>query len=339
MSSEPEAHAVKSLVDGRTFDACYYERYAGGPYRRSPEWLTFFAGIADRIAADIRPGRVLDAGCALGLLVEALRTKNIDAFGIDASAFAIAQVYEPIKSFCRQASVTDPLCEQYDLIVCLEVLEHMTAAEGETAIANFCAHTGDILFSSSPVHFGEATHVNTQPPEYWAAQFARHGFYRDVDFDASFVAPWAARFRRRTDPPHRIVADYERAFSRVVVERNELRIVAVATQAEISRLTEALKQAETARAEVAQALEQAETARAEVAQALEQAETARAEVAQALEQAETARAEVTQALEQAETARAELAQARATIDLMKRSWFWRARRPWEWLGRMLGRHQ
>lgn len=28
-----------------------------------------------------------------------------------------------------------------------------------------------------------ASHINVQPPEYWAQLFARQGFFRDVDFD------------------------------------------------------------------------------------------------------------------------------------------------------------
>ena len=244
MVNAADAHGVDPRVDSRLYDRCYFETYGGRPYRRNTEWLTFFAGVADRIVADIRPRRVLDAGCALGLLVEALRTRGVDAVGIDFSAFAIEHVYEPVKPFCRQASVTDPLREQYDLVVCSEVLEHVTGADAETAIANFCAHSDDILFSSSPLHFAEATHVNVQPPGYWAAQFARHGFYRDIDFDASFMAPWAARFRRRTDPPHRIIADYERGLFQAVLERNELRVLAMGTQAEISRVTQARDDAE-----------------------------------------------------------------------------------------------
>ena len=300
MVNEADAHGVDPLIDSRIYDACYYQRYGGRPYRRNTEWLTFFADIADRIVADIRPSRVLDAGCALGLLVEALRTRGVDAFGIDFSVFAIDHVYEPVKPFCWQGSVTDPLREQYDLVVCFEVLEHLTAADAETAIANFCAHSDDILFSSSPFHFAEATHVNMQPPGYWAAQFARHECYRDIDFDASFVAPWAVRFRRRTDPPHRIVADYERGFFQVVIERNDLRVLAVGTQAEISRITRARDEAE----------------------ARERATRAEVETRD--------RAELDALTHQ-------LTRARATIALMERSWFWQARRPWEWISRQMGR--
>jgi SAM-dependent methyltransferase len=320
MANEPDARFGGRLVDSRAFDACYYARSCGRPYERSDEWLAFFGGIADRIAADIRPRRVLDAGCALGLLVETLRARDIDAFGIDVSAFAIEHVYEPVKKFCRQGSVTEPLGEQYDLIVCIEVLEHMSAAEAEMAIANFCAHSHDILFSSSPFDFREETHTNVQPPEYWAGHFARHGFYRDLDFDASFITAWAVRFRRRTDPPHRLVADYERAFSQVVIERNELRAQALATQAEISRITRVHDEAQQRDRPSIQRLHEAE-----------------ANLADAHAQLADAHAQLADAHAHLADAGAQLAHARTTIDSMERSWFWRARRPWAWISGKMGR--
>ena len=80
-----------------------------------------------------------------------------------------------------------------------------------------------MLFSSSPDDFAEATHFNVQPPEYWAELFAQHGFYRDVDFDASFVTPYAARFCRRADPVPRLTRDYERKYWQLQRENVQLR--------------------------------------------------------------------------------------------------------------------
>jgi hypothetical protein len=110
----------------------------------------------------------------------------------------------------------------------------MPQAEAERAIDNMCAHAPDVLFSSSPFDLKELTHVNVQPPEYWAEQFARHGFYRDVDFDASFITPWAVRFRKRAEPVHRIVREYERRFAALAIERNEIRKHALALQTELA---------------------------------------------------------------------------------------------------------
>jgi len=220
------------MTQGSAFDAWYYQHCCGRPYARDEQWLRFFAGIADRIAADIptsaeatvgRGLKVLDAGCAMGLLVEALRARGVDAEGLDISEYAIGKVEGPARGHCRVASLTDELPARYDLIVCIEVLEHMPAADAQTALTNMCRHTDDVLFSSSPFDLAEATHVNVLPPEGWAELFAREGFLRDLDYDASYITPWAVRYRRRREAVPRVVREYERAAARLAIERNELR--------------------------------------------------------------------------------------------------------------------
>mgnify|MGYP003576567368 CR=1 FL=1 len=229
---------TRPLVDEHAFDARYFGHSFHRPYGRDSEWLGFFDKIAERIASDIQPHTVLDAGCALGLLVETLRLRGIDARGLDVSDYAISHVHDSIKEFCRRGSVTETIGERYDLIVSIEVLEHMAPDAADAAIANFCAHSDDILFSSSPFDFGEATHVNVRPPEHWALQFARYGFFRDVDFDASFITSWAVRYRKRIEPVSRIVSEYERALSRLLIERNDLRAKALAVRTEINGMLE-----------------------------------------------------------------------------------------------------
>jgi len=209
--------------DARWFDKNYFQRGCGRPYERSPEWLQFFAGVAERIVRDIEPHTVLDAGCAMGFLVEALRERGVEAIGIDISEYALGRVRDDLKPFCRLGSVSDPLPQRYDLIVCIEVLEHLPKLEAEKAITNFCASSDDILFSSTPLDYREATHFNVQPPEYWAEQFAVRGFVRDVDFDASFITPWAVRFRRNHEPLPRVLRDYERRFWLLWKENQDLR--------------------------------------------------------------------------------------------------------------------
>jgi SAM-dependent methyltransferase len=223
----------KPAVDGNAFNAFYFAHCCGKPYTRNEEWLGFFGGMADRIVADVRPRRVLDAGCAFGLLVEALRNRGVEAFGIDLSPYAIEHVHESVKPYCRVGSVTDPLDGPYDLIVSIEVVEHMEARDAETAIKNFCSQTDDLLLSSSPLDYREPTHVNVQPPEVWAELLARHGFFRDVDYDASFITPWAGRFRKAGEPIHRLVRQYERRHWLLQHEASDARAYSVEIQAKL----------------------------------------------------------------------------------------------------------
>ncbi len=209
--------------DSKCFDADYYAHDCGKPYERTEEWLRFFDAIAAQIVRDVNPQSALDAGCAMGFLVEALRNRNVETFGIDISEFAITHAHPSIQLYCRVGSVTEPFPRSYDLITCIEVLEHLPPRDAELAVSNLCAHTSDVLFSSTPFDYREATHFNVHPPEHWAELFARCGFFRDVDFDASFITPWAVRFRRRAEPAHKLIRDYERKYWLLAKENSDLR--------------------------------------------------------------------------------------------------------------------
>ncbi len=230
--------------DASLFDAYYFRHGCGQPYERNDAWLKFFDGIAEAIARKMGPRTVLDAGCAMGFLVEALRQRGVEAWGIDVSDYAIERVHPGIRPYCSVGTVTAPLAQDYDLIVCIEVLEHLSAREAEQAVENFCRHSDDVLFSSTPLDYKETTHFNVQPLEYWAELFAQHGFFRDVDFDASFITDWAVRFRRMNEPLHRVVRDYERKFWLLWKENRDLRNLAVEMRNQLAGKNMALQRSE-----------------------------------------------------------------------------------------------
>lgn len=232
---------MNSNDNPNAFDAYYFAHCCGRPYARDEQWFLFFASIVDKIMSDIQPGSVLDAGCAWGFLVEKLRERRVEAFGIDISPYAIENVHPDMAQYCTVGSIVEPFSQVYDLIVCIEVLEHMPKDEAERAVKNICDHTGDVLFSSTPFDYKEATHINVQPPEYWAELFARHSFFRDVDFDASFITPWAVRFRRKHDLLTRLVRDYERKLFLQGKENADLRSLSLEMREQISQLDQTTK--------------------------------------------------------------------------------------------------
>ena len=207
------------------------------PYERSDHWMRFFGSVADHIVSDIDPQTVFDAGCAMGFLVEALRDRGVDASGIDISEYAISQVRPDIKPYCRQGSVTDPLSSRYDLIVSIEVLEHLATEDAIRAVNNLCSATTDFIFSSTPQDYREITHVNVQPPEWWGEVFAKQGFFRDVEYDPStYISPWAVRYRRTRDTVPRTVGSYERLIARLKSENRTLRQLAAEQRGQLDRV-------------------------------------------------------------------------------------------------------
>ena len=227
------------------YDKYYYDHCCGATYVRNDHWMSFFGSIAKSIKQEINPSTVLDAGCAKGFLVEALRSLDIQTWGIDISEFAIDNVHESIQPYCFVQSLTTDLEQDYSLITCIEVLEHMPEQDAKVAIQNMCSHSQDILFSSSPNDYKEATHINVHPPEYWVEQFARYSFFRDLDFDASFLTPWAVRFRHSDDPSHRVLGQYERKLWLLIRENTDLRESTLQLQHQVSYYKSQLEQTQT----------------------------------------------------------------------------------------------
>jgi len=212
------------------YDADYYASHLGAPYRwDNPVWQRFFGGIADALVAYVQPRSVLDAGCALGFLVAAFRDRGVEAYGIDVSDFAIGEVPGHVRPYCSVGSIGEPLGRDYDLIVCIEVLEHLPPEDAESVISNLCGHAYRVLFSSTPSDEAEPTHMNVRPTSYWARLFADRGFFRDAAFDAAVVAPHACLFVRRAPDASEVAAVYEELYVESRLRRSELeqRIVAL----------------------------------------------------------------------------------------------------------------
>ncbi len=244
--TDADGAAARERAVAADYGEGYYANYAAGDivYEHNAHWQAFFGAIADRLIADFAPRTALDAGCAIGLLVEALRDRGVEAEGIDFSEFAIARSRDDVRSHLTIGSITDPLQHRYDLITCFEVLEHLSPQDADKAIANLCTFTDDLVVSSTPMHYRDPTHTNIHPQEYWTEHFARHGFIRDVDYDAAYIAPWAARYRRSSAPLHRVVADYDRAYSRMRFELQERNAVVMEQMREISELRRRLDELE-----------------------------------------------------------------------------------------------
>ena len=195
----------------------YYDQYDVGVgkvnYKDSVYTKDFLTQIANRIVDDFHPTTVLDAGCAMGHLVAALRDRGVEAYGIDISKYAISMVRADIKPYCVVGSLTEPLPEtvpqRYDLVVTIEVLEHLYAEDGKKAIENLCRCSDRILFSSTPDDVTEHTHVNVQQREYWARLFAKEGFFDDLTYRPTYLTYYASMFKKSTDWL-RQVEDYER---------------------------------------------------------------------------------------------------------------------------------
>ena len=187
------------------YDEEYFEHHCSRgeapPYRKGEShWEQFFGGVADNLVRSLAPETAFDAGCAIGFMVEALWDRGVETHGRDISSFAIDEVRPDVRPYCAVGSVTEPIEGVYDLVLCIEVLEHVPEDDGIVAIKHLTAATSQILFSSTPSDFEEPTHVNVRPPIYWIRHFASHGFAPVLAYDATYLCPHALLFRKSSGP-------------------------------------------------------------------------------------------------------------------------------------------
>lgn len=227
----------------------YYENYDVGvdqvSYKDSEYTRKFLQKVAKRIVEDLNPKTVLDAGCAMGHLVTALRDLGVKAYGIDISDYAISQVREDIRPYCVAASLADPLPkgfpQKFDLVVSIEVLEHLYEEDCEKAISNLASAGDKFLMSSTSDDVKDITHLNVRQKEYWAKQLAKFGLYHNLDYDANYISPVSMLFQRMEDFP-RLIEDYERHLRVLRLNlTDKLQAHSAGEQAALARINEYVK--------------------------------------------------------------------------------------------------
>ncbi len=140
--------------------------------------------IAEYMSMGLNPIRsAIDIGCGPGVYVQELRNVGIDACGID-----IDDRLEETEYLKQADFLTYKSDRQYDLVICLEVAEHLKEENSETIVHNLTRLGDTILFSSAHPHQEGFGHVNCQSINFWIDLFHQHSFEVDVQVTESFLS-------------------------------------------------------------------------------------------------------------------------------------------------------
>jgi SAM-dependent methyltransferase len=125
-----------------------------------------------------KPKSVLDVGCGIGTWLSDLHKFGIfDYLGVDGDYVNREQLKIPESKF-MPFDLTTPLKidRKFDLVISLEVAEHLPEQAADTFVKTLVSHGDVILFSAAlPGQEGQ-NHLNEQWPRYWRAKFKKHGF-------------------------------------------------------------------------------------------------------------------------------------------------------------------
>lgn len=157
------------------------------------------AAIVPIVLENVKVSSVLDVGCGVGAFLRRFRNHGVtDIQGVDgdyvpdwikkvpSDYFYIHDLKQPLR-----------LGRRFDLVVCLEVAEHLPESAAPTLIDSICRHGDTVMFSAAVPGQGGVCHVNEQPHEYWQSKFMDRGYFRRDLFRpllaGTEIAPWYKR--------------------------------------------------------------------------------------------------------------------------------------------------
>lgn len=126
----------------------------------------------------IHPRSVVDVGCGTGIWLNEFMNRGVgDVIGIDGPWVQQEMLQIPPSQFYRRdLSLPFELGRKFDLVLCLEVAEHLPARSARLFIRSLTSLADTVVFSAAIPFQGGTNHLNEQWPEYWQNLFAGNGY-------------------------------------------------------------------------------------------------------------------------------------------------------------------
>ena len=178
---------MKPLED--IYKATFFKRRNSLNWRAEP--------VCRAIAEVIKPESVIDVGCAIGDLIKGFDKLEILCYGVEGSIRAISYlIVEKDRVYIKDLRLPLNLGMYFDLVVCLEVAEHIEPEYADQFLSNLCSLSKNILMSAAPPGQEGHYHVNCQPNTYWETKLAAVGYIRQPHTEEKikkYWEPWAKK--------------------------------------------------------------------------------------------------------------------------------------------------
>lgn len=170
------------------------EIYKPGFFKRQASFAWRAPWICGAIIDILRPRSVIDAGCAVGDLVDEFLRSDLDAYGLEGTENVIPWLKIPRERlFIGDLRTEIRLQRKFDLVICLEVLEHIEPEYTDILLGNLTGMSDRLLLSAAPPGQDGLYHVNCRQMTYWSEKLDNLGYQSDTGVVMAIrerLGPW-----------------------------------------------------------------------------------------------------------------------------------------------------
>lgn len=155
--------------DPNVYNAGFYKKRRG-KHKVAKKYINVLADLFGPFTS------VLDIGGGDGFCAHVLAELGAEAHMIELSEAVLPYAFKDVE--CLIHDLREPLdCGRtFDLVLCVEVAEHLPASSADTLCDIITGHVGRLLvFTAAPPGQVGAGHVNLQPKDYWMTKLGRRG--------------------------------------------------------------------------------------------------------------------------------------------------------------------
>lgn len=171
MKKELGESGLVARYDPALYDARYFRR--GKKHRL----YTIVPALTRCLVAGLGPfTSALDLGAGAGCYSLALTRLGTETWAVELSEHAPVFFLDDVHTLRHDLQRPLDLERVFDLVLCIEVAEHLPESAADTLCDTIAHHCGRlVVFTAAPPGQGGTGHINCQPPRYWRTKMEARG--------------------------------------------------------------------------------------------------------------------------------------------------------------------